>query len=186
MDKQLLFIDEVHELEQTNMTLLYRALTERKLFLPGNRKGRSLPLASFTCFAATTDPHVLPPSFRDRFVELQLNFYSPTELTAIVRQRAAACGWDADDAVFAEIGRLGRGIPRLALRLLTASREVCRSRAETRITPAHFKKACELEGRDARLGLDRVERSLLRFLGEADRPCGSTCWRRGWACPRRP
>src|SRR3954470_7023967 len=37
-DKHVLFIDEVHELESQHSTLLYRALAERKLFLPGTRK----------------------------------------------------------------------------------------------------------------------------------------------------
>jgi Holliday junction DNA helicase RuvB len=169
-DKQVLFIDECHELDGTNVTLLYRALAERKLFLPGSRKGRALPLPAFSCFAATTDPHCLPPSFRERFVELPLDFYSPEELSAIVRQRAAAMNWEAVPEVFDEIGRLGRGIPRLAIRLLSGCREVCRSRGETLITVAHFTKACELDDRDRRLGLDRVERSILTFLHEADGP----------------
>jgi Holliday junction DNA helicase RuvB len=169
-DKTVLFIDEIHEIEATNMTLLYRALAERKLFLPGTRKARSLPLASFSLFAATTDPHTLPPSFRERFVELQLAFYSPVELTAIVRQRAATLNWQAVEVVFTEIGRLGRGIPRLALRLLTASREVCRSRNELVVTAEHFLKALDLEDRDRRLGLERVERSILQFLDQADGP----------------
>lgn len=169
-DDEVLFIDEAHELESTNMTVTYRALAERKLFLPGNRKARSLPLAPFTCFAATTDPHVLPPSFRDRFIELHLAFYSPAELAAIVRQRATKMGWDVDSNVFDAIGRLGRGVPRLAIRLLTGSREVCRSRNEMFITVDHFRKACELEDRDERLGLDRVERSILRFLDQSDGP----------------
>jgi Holliday junction DNA helicase RuvB len=169
-DKHILFIDEVHELEQTNMTVMYRALAERKLFLPGSRKSRSLPLAAFSCFAATTDPHTLPPSFRERFVELHLDFYTPLELTEIVKQRSGTLGWQADESVYAEIGRLGRGIPRLALRLLTASREVCRSRNKMNVTIEHFQKACQLEDRDGRLGLDRNERSILRFLDQADGP----------------
>lgn len=169
-DKQVLFIDECHELEAQNVTLLYRGVAERKLFLPGGRKARALPLPAFSLFAATTDPHTLPPSFRERFVELPLDFYSPEELAAIVRQRAAAMNWEAEEQVFGHIGRLGRGIPRLAIRLLVGSREVCRSRSETRITEAHFAKACELEDRDQRLGLDRVERNLLAFLHDADGP----------------
>ena len=169
-DKQACFIDECHELEGQNVTLLYRAVAERKLFLPGGRKVRALPLPAFSLFAATTDPHTLPPSFRDRFIELPLDFYTPAELSAIVRQRAAAMNWAAADPVFESIGRLGRGIPRLAIRLLTGSREVCRSRNETVITAEHFAKACELEGRDRTLGLDRVEQSLLTFLHDADGP----------------
>ena len=169
-DKGIAFIDECHELQGENITLLYRALAERKLFLPGSRKGRALPLPAFSCFAATTDPHCLPPSFRERFVELPLDFYSHTELAAIVRQRAAAMNWEAVPEVFDEIGRLGRGIPRLAIRLLSGCREVCRSRGEMVTTVEHFAKACDLDDRDRRLGLDRVERSLLKFLHDADGP----------------
>ncbi|MGC4033269.1 MAG: Holliday junction DNA helicase RuvB C-terminal domain-containing protein [Tepidisphaeraceae bacterium] len=169
-DKQVLFIDEVHELASENMTLAYRALSERKLFLPGGRKTRALPLPAFTLIAATTDPHNLPPSFRDRFTELPLDFYTAEELAAIVRQRAAAMNWEADPHVFDHIGRLGRGIPRLAIRLLVGSREVCRSRTETVILVEHFERACELEDRDRGLGLDRVERHLLTLLHEADGP----------------
>ena len=167
-DKQVCFIDECHELGGENVTLLYRALAERKLFLPGSRKARALPLPAFSCFAATTDPHVLPPSFRERFVELPLDFYAPEELAAIVRQRAGVMNWDADPEVFDHIGRLGRGVPRLAIRLLCGSREVCRSRGETLIRVEHFVKACDLDDRDRRLGLDRVERNLLALLHDAD------------------
>lgn len=169
-DKGVLFLDECHELEGQNITLLYRALAERKLFLPGGRKTRALPLSSFSCLAATTDPYYLPPSFRERFVELPLDFYSDIELAAIVRQRATAMAWEVESEVFDHIGRLGRGIPRLAIRLLSGSREVCRSRNETVIKTEHFTKACELEDRDLRLGLDRVERSLLNFLHDAEGP----------------
>src|SRR5690606_34123820 len=59
---------------------------------------------------------------------------------------------------------------RLAIRLLCGSREVCRSRGKMIITIEHFVKACELEDRDQRLGLDRVERHLLMFLHETDGP----------------
>ena len=152
------------------MTLCYRAMAERKLFLPGRGKARSLPLSAFTLVAATTNPEHLPPSFRDRFTEVALDFYSPQELTAIVAQRAAAMGWDVEPGVCDTIGRLGRGVPRLAIRLLSASREVCRSRDRTTVTADDFRYACTLEGRDGVLGLDRVERNLLAILDQAGGP----------------
>jgi Holliday junction DNA helicase RuvB len=169
-DKQVLFCDEVHELSSENMTLCYRAMAERKLFLPSTRKARSLPLAAFALVAATTNPEHLPPSFKDRFTEVSLDFYYTDELAAIVAQRAAAMGWEANTEVFRSIGRLGRGVPRLAIRLLTASREVCRSRGEMIITLEHVRTACTLEGRDQVLGLDRVERQLLALLDQAGGP----------------
>lgn len=169
-DRQILFADEVHELAPENMTLCYRAMAERKLFLPGRGKARSLPLASFTLVAATTNPEHLPPSFKDRFTEVALDFYTPSELAAIVAQRAQAMNWDAERPVFDAIGKLGRGVPRLAIRLLSSSRDVCRSRGETTVTVEHFRYACKLEGKDDVLGLDRVERHLLAILDGAGGP----------------
>ncbi len=169
-DKQILFIDEVHELGNEQMTLCYRAMAERKLFLPSTKKARSLPLAAFTLVAATTNPEHLPPSFKDRFIEISLDFYSPEELAAIVAQRASAMSWDADPGVFDLIGKLGRGIPRLAIRLLSATREVCRSRNLTVMCIEHCKTACKLEGKDCVLGLDRTERQILAMLDEAGGP----------------
>jgi Holliday junction DNA helicase RuvB len=166
-DKDVLFFDEVHLLSDDNMTLMYRAMAERKLFIQSSRKQRSLPLAAFTLLAATTDPHHLPSSFRDRFVEINFDYYSADELAALLRQRASAMTWEADDEVFKSIAALGRGVPRLALRLLSACREVCRSQGQTRMTPAHFETACELEGLERDLGLNRVERQLLSRLDEA-------------------
>ena len=166
-DKQILFADEVHELSSENMTLCYRAMAERRLFLPGMRKARSLPLAAFTFVAATTNPEHLPPSFRDRFAEIGLDFYTPDELAAIIRQRASALGWEVEGRVFDSIGRLGRGVPRLALRLMCASREVCRSRGQSATTLEHFEYACQLQGVDRELGLDRMERQLLSILSQS-------------------
>jgi Holliday junction DNA helicase RuvB len=169
-DKQILFVDEVHELASEQMTLCYRAMAERKLFLPSTKKARSLPLTAFTLVAATTNPEHLPPSFKDRFTEIALDFYTADELAAIVAQRAASMGWHAEPGVFELIGRLGRGVPRLAIRLLSACREVCRSRNQNLMTVEHCKTACKLEGKDCVLGLDRTERHLLTILDEAGGP----------------
>lgn len=169
-DKQILFVDEVHELASEQMTLTYRAMAERKLFLPSTRKARSLPLAAFTLVAATTNPEHLPPSFKDRFTEVALDFYSSDELAAIVAQRAAAMGWDAEPGVFKLIGTLGRGVPRLAIRLLSASREVCRAKGHTVVTVEHCRYACKLEGKDEVLGLDRTERQMLAILDTTGGP----------------
>jgi len=165
-DKDVIFLDEVHLLSDENMTLLYRAMAERKLFIQASRKQRSLPLAAFTLLAATTDPHHLPSSFRDRFVEINFDYYSPDELAALLRQRADSMAWEAEPAVFPAIAALGRGVPRLALRLLSACREVCRSRGENVMSVEHFDAACELEGLDRQVGLNRLERQLLSMLDE--------------------
>jgi Holliday junction DNA helicase RuvB len=53
----------------------------------------------------------------------------------------------------------------LALRLLQASRRVCRAEGETHITRANLDRACLLEGIDA-LGLGATEQQYLGILKE--------------------
>src|SRR5262249_11847964 len=62
--KDIVFLDEVHELAKEYQTALYMALDQKKVFLQG-RSGRtpqSIPLADFTLLLATTDEfRVLSP-----------------------------------------------------------------------------------------------------------------------------
>lgn len=169
-DKSVVFVDESDELPTPIQTTLYRAVEERKLFLPQSSSGRgakSIPLADFTLLLASNHEHSLVQPLRDR-MKLILRFeqYTEAELHELVRQRARALHWDVDDAVFGLIAARGRGTPRLALRLLEACRRTCRSEGDTAITRTHFDRTCELEGIDA-LGLDRQEIGLLRILEEA-------------------
>ena len=78
--------------------------------------------------------------------------------------------WPVEEGVCQLIGKLGRGVPRFALRLLSASREVCRSRNETLISIEDCQYALTLEGKDSVLGLDRTERQMLTMLDEAGGP----------------
>jgi len=60
--KDVLFLDEAHELKKPTQTLLYRAMAERKLFLGGKIYGPddlTINLPSFTLMAATTDEYAL-------------------------------------------------------------------------------------------------------------------------------
>jgi len=60
-DKDVLMVDEVHQMSPLLQTTLYRALENRTIFINGNhtKKTHTLKLANFTLLAATTDPHML-------------------------------------------------------------------------------------------------------------------------------
>jgi Holliday junction DNA helicase RuvB len=169
-DRDVVFIDEVHELRPEFQTALYRAAEERKLFVPrGGTSGgaQPFPLADFTLLLATTDEYRLLQPLRDRMkMVLRMAYYEPPELQAVVAQRAAALGWEVEQPAVSEIGSRGRGTPRLALRLLEASRRVCRAGGEQVITAAHVLRACGLEQLDS-LGLDTLEQQYLRILAGA-------------------
>jgi holliday junction DNA helicase RuvB len=117
---------------------------------------------------STTDEYALLQPLRDRMkLLLRFEFYTPEELTEILRHRSRALGWKLDEQVFPLIARRSRGTPRLALRLLQACRRVCRSEGEKAITLAHLERACELEQID-QLGLGPTEQQYLRILAEGD------------------
>jgi Holliday junction DNA helicase RuvB len=168
-DKDVIHIDEVHELDKTYQTALYLALDQRRITLQGGRTGRgpqSLPLADFTVLLSTTDEYKLLQPLRDRMkLLLRFDFYSTEELTDILFHRSRALRWMVDEAVFPLIAQRARGTPRLALRLLQSCRRVCRSEGETAITLDHLERACDLEGIDS-LGLGPTERQYLLILAE--------------------
>jgi Holliday junction DNA helicase RuvB len=168
-DRDVVLIDEAHELEREYQTALYLALDQRRLLLQGGRSGRSpqsIPLANFTPLLATTDEFKLLQPLRDRMrLLLRFGFYSGEELAQLLRQRVRALRWKIDDTIYCFIAERSRRTPRLALRLLQASRRVCRSVGESGITLEHLERACLLEDIDA-LGLGPTEQQYLRILAE--------------------
>ncbi|HBI43343.1 MAG TPA: ATP-dependent DNA helicase RuvB [Planctomycetales bacterium] len=168
-DREILFVDECHELDREFQTALFLALDQRKLLLGGSRSGRaiqSVPLSDFTLLLATTDEFgVLSPLAQRMRLILRFQFYSVEELAKILLQRSRALGWPVDAEALHLIGERSRGTPRLALRLLQSCRRCCRAEGESTITMEHLRRACELEQIDS-LGLGPTEQGYLEVLAE--------------------
>jgi Holliday junction DNA helicase RuvB len=167
-DRDLIHIDECHELDKEYQTALYLALDQRKVVLPSRAKGgpQSIPLNDFSLLLSTTDEYGLLQPLRDRMrLVLRFQFYTVAELAALVEQRGRALGWPVHDGLTPLIAERSRGTPRLALRLLQACRRVCRAEGETTITHGHLIRACSLEGLDE-VGLGPTERQYLAALAE--------------------
>lgn len=168
-DKDVLFIDECHELPKEQQTALYLAIDQRRIILPGARAGRvpqSIPLANFTLLLASTDEYSLLQPLRDRMkLVLRFQFYEPVELATIVRHRSQGLRWPVEESVYPQIALRSRGTPRLALRLLQAGRRVCRAEGDSTISLAHLERACLLEQIDG-LGLGPTEQQYLMILAE--------------------
>jgi Holliday junction DNA helicase RuvB len=168
-DKDVVFIDESHELAKEFQTALYLAIDQRRIFLAGgktNRSPQSIPIANFTLLLASTDEYSLLAPLRDRMkLVLRFQFYSADELTTLLRQRSQALRWAVEEDVFVFIAQRSRGTPRLALRLLQSCRRVCRAEGESTITVEHLERACLLEQIDD-LGLGPTEQLYLGILSE--------------------
>jgi len=158
----ILFLDEIHELSSTVQVCLYRALEEGKLFLTGNRKAVSLP--PFCLIGATTDEYLLTTSMRDRFkILLRLTHYSHEEMTLLIRQRAKRLGWAIDDASIGELAKRSRGVPRLGVRLLEASKRQSSADSSDVVEARHVEAMLDMEGIDG-LGFDQTEQKYLHLL----------------------
>ena len=167
-DKSVLHIDEAHELDKQMQTALYLALDKKTVFANRGRSGKPnpIPIADFTLLLSTTDEYCLLQPLRDRMkLVLRFEYLTVDELTQVTKQRVQALRWPVSEEVFPLIAQRAKGTPRLALRLLQASRRVARAQGETAITPQHFERACTLEQIDG-MGLGQLDQRFLRQLAD--------------------
>src|SRR5271169_3101365 len=135
----VLFIDEIHRLSPVVEEILYPALEDYQIDImigegPAARSVK-LDLPPFTLVGATTRAGMLTNPLRDRFgIVARLEFYSPEELTTIVRRSARLLSVAIDDAGAAEIARRSRGTPRIANRLLRRVRDYAEVKAQGIVT----------------------------------------------------
>jgi len=166
--KDVVHIDECHEMKKEFQTSLYMALDQRKFMVTSGCGAApySIPIEDFTLLLSTTDEYCLLQPLRDRMkLTLRFDFYDEKELAIVAMQRAKGLQWDVEDTVYPQIAQRARGTPRLALRLLQACHRVCRSQGEQTITQEHLQLACDLEGIDD-LGLGPTEKKYLSVLAQ--------------------
>lgn len=167
--KDVVHLDEAHEMDSEFQTALYLACDQKKVFINGCGKGRtpqSIPVADFTLLLSTTDEYCLLQPLRDRMkLLLRFDFYSVEDIAQIVFHRSRALRWDVDERVLPEVAQRARGTPRLGLRLLQSCHRVCRAQGEETITVEHLRRACALEQID-KLGLGPTEQRYLSFLAD--------------------
>lgn len=166
----VLFIDEIHRLSPVVEEVLYPAMEDFQIDImigegPAARSIK-LDLPPFTLIGATTRAGLLTAPLRDRFGIVQrLEFYTPQELSAIVRRSAKIFGLSCDPAGAGEIARRSRGTPRIANRLLRRVRDYAEIKATGVITQEVANAALEMLKVDAE-GFDALDRRLLTMIIE--------------------
>lgn len=167
-DGDVLFIDEIHRLNRQVEEVLYPALEDYVLDIvvgkgPAARSIR-LDLPKFTLVGATTRTGLLTGPLRDRFgIVFRLDYYTPEELSDIVKRSAGILDVNIDEAGALEIARRSRGTPRLANRLLKRVRDWAQVRATGDID--EDTAACALSFFEVdSLGLDALDNKILELL----------------------
>ena len=166
----VLFVDEIHRLSPVVEEVLYPAMEDYQIDImigegPAARSIK-LDLPPFTLIGATTRAGLLTAPLRDRFGIVQrLEFYSPEELTRIVRRSATILGIECAPDGAVEIARRSRGTPRIANRLLRRVRDFAQVRAGGVITRQVADDAMAMLKVDAE-GFDQLDRRMLAMIIE--------------------
>ena len=169
-ERDVLFIDEVHRLSRVVEEILYPAMEDFQIdIVVGKGPAASsirLTLPRFTLIGATTRTGMITGPLRDRFgLVARLEYYEPDELRQIVQRAAGILGVTIEKDAAGEIASRSRGTPRIANRLLRRVRDFAQVKNSGKITAAVADDALRTFGVD-RLGLDKVDRSVLQVICE--------------------
>lgn len=119
----ILFIDEIHGLDQKFAEILYSAMEDFRINITykneENSKALSIELPPFTLIGATTLIGYVPTPLRDRFgIQFKFGFYSEVELKNIILNNASKFGINLNEKAAYEVALCSRKTPRTANNLL--------------------------------------------------------------------
>lgn len=164
-EHDILFIDEIHRLQQTVEETLYSAMEDYVLDVvlgqgPSAKTVR-LTLPKFTIVGATTRVGSLSAPLRDRFGVLhRLQFYEPGEIVKILGRSAQILGVTLAPDAAVKLAECSRGTPRVANRLLKRTRDVADMNGNSALSAEVVDHALDMLEVDP-LGLDATDRQIL-------------------------
>ncbi|MBE9569688.1 MAG: Holliday junction branch migration DNA helicase RuvB, partial [Proteobacteria bacterium] len=148
-EHDILFIDEIHRLSHVVEEILYPAMEDYHIDIligqgPSARSMR-LEIPKFTLIGATTRAGLLTSPLRDRFgMNFRLEFYTPAELSTIIKRSAKILSIKIDNEGAYEIAGRSRGTPRIANRLLKRVRDFAEVKADGLINEEVATRALEM------------------------------------------
>ncbi len=122
--RTVIFVDEIHRMYRPVQEMLFTAMEDGVLHLGKGGRERVVTLPPFTLVGATTDPDRLLTPMLDRFALIvRLRLYRPDELVGIARHAGRVLGVGLDEAALAAVADAAAGVPRVAIRLVRATRD---------------------------------------------------------------
>lgn len=167
-ENDILFIDEIHRLNNVVEEILYPAMEDGELDIiigkgPSARSIR-IELPNFTLIGATTRAGLLSSPLRDRFgVTHRMEYYTEEELSKIILRGGEILGVKVEKEGALELASRSRGTPRIANRLLKRVRDYCEIKGNGVITKKISMEALKLLGVDS-AGLDELDRDILTAI----------------------
>lgn len=173
---QVLFIDEIHRLPKVLEEYLYSAMEDHAIdvVLDPGPSGRSVRLGvqPFTLVGATTREGLLTAAFRSRFgIVERLEPYPAADIEQILARAAGRLQVTLEPEAASLCAERSRGTPRMALRILRRIRDLAQVQRKPAIDAAVAREGLERLRID-HLGLEEVDRKLLRALVQRGEPIG--------------
>ncbi|HIP61084.1 MAG TPA: Holliday junction branch migration DNA helicase RuvB [Sulfurovum sp.] len=164
----ILFIDEIHRMSPAIEEILYPAMEDFRLdIIIGSGPAAQtvkIDLPRFTLIGATTRAGMLSHPLRERFgMHFRMQFYTPSELSTIVKLASVKLEKRSDENASQEIAGRSRGTPRIALRLLKRVRDFAEVADEDSIGLDRTKFALDELGVND-IGFDEQDIRLLELL----------------------
>jgi holliday junction DNA helicase RuvB len=168
--RDILFIDEIHRLNNVVEEYLYPAMEDFTLDIMIDKgvsaRSIQITLPHFTLVGATTRAGLLTAPLRARFgVTARLDYYTADDLYRIIHRSAQLLGVEMDEQGAREVARRSRGTPRIANRLVRRLRDFAQVLGKGRIDLAIAQHGLERLEIDPH-GLDDMDIRILRTIQE--------------------
>jgi len=181
----VIFCDEIHRvanlmqdallpwLERNELAVRYRALRAGVGVRKGDWVAVNITTRPCTFIGATTRSGLLQEPFRERFkLELNLDYYGNNAMYQIVQRSAWLLELMISNAALWEVAKRSKGVPRNANRHLWYCRQYQIAHKYQYIDTPQAREIMQELGIDA-LGLDKVDRTLLKCLADFNMPMGA-------------
>ena len=164
----VLFIDEIHRLNNVIEEYLYSAMEDFKidLMIDSGPSARSvqIKLNPFTLIGATTRSGLLSAPLRSRFsINFRLEYYEKDVLENIVNRSAKILKIPIENQAAKEIAKRSRGTPRILNNLLRRVRDFAQVEGKGKITNEISIKSLDSLKID-RKGLDEMDNKIIEVI----------------------
>ncbi len=164
-ERTVFFIDEIHRLKPAIEEMLYIAMEDFELdwVIGQGAAARTvrIPIPKFTLVGATTKAGMVSSPLISRFGIVQrFDYYTPEELSRIIRRTAEILKVKIDDDAALSLAKCSRGTPRVANRIVRRMRDFAQIEGTGTITNEIVGEGLARLGIDS-LGLEKYDREIL-------------------------
>ncbi len=164
-ERTVFFIDEIHRLKPAIEEMLYIAMEDFELdwVIGQGAAARTvrIPIPKFTLVGATTKAGMVSSPLISRFGIVQrFDYYTPEELSRIIRRTAEILKVKIDDDAALSLAKCSRGTPRVANRIVRRMRDFAQIEGTVTITNEIVGEGLARLGIDS-LGLEKYDREIL-------------------------